>query len=174
MVWGIEGITMHAVLVALASLLIGGNAVAQTAIVLQPMRGDHAVDVVKTINVTGSCGGAIVRVMGVTNTVGNFYTLDLDAGKVIVRSSGQDLVLDADHGLSDHDGVACITNKTGNHVLVWSQCGGSACPDAWDYIVIDADKLAIVSPLGPNKGGDCDAACASRLTGSRMPFDLNR
>src|SRR2546423_1126555 len=113
----------------LVTLLFSSAALAESAISLPPWQGEKALDIVETKNITGSCGTAVVRVLGITNIYDNYYSILLDAGKIIVRKGPlKELVLSSDNGvLSDFNGVACVPTKSGNRLLVWSNCGGSAC-----------------------------------------------
>ena len=155
-------------------LSLSGAALGEEAISLPPMKGDKALDVVETKNVTGSCGTSMVRVMGVTTRVDSSYRIDQDAGKIIVRSgTGKELVLGLDNDvLSDHNGVACVLTKSGSRLLVWSQCAGSACGDRMSFFVIDPERLVFLAPKDPRKGR-CDDKCASQLLGNRLPQKIN-
>lgn len=57
---------MHKLLLVLASVA-SLNVMAAPGLNLSPMPGERKIDVVKTENFTGSCGSAIVRVLGVEN-----------------------------------------------------------------------------------------------------------
>jgi hypothetical protein len=59
-------------------------------VTLRPMEGERHVLAEPATNFTGSCGGAVVRVMGVTSTYGNQFGIDLDAGVIIVRQAGKE------------------------------------------------------------------------------------
>lgn len=157
-----------------ASLFISGAALADAAINLPPMKGDKSVDVVATKNFTGSCGSSIVRVLGVTNVVDNFYAVEQDAGKIIVRSgSAKDLVLTSESGvLSDHNGVECVSTKSGNRLLIWSNCSGSSCGDDFSFYVIDPERLVFLAPKDPRKD-QCDEKCASKVLGNNLPQKIN-
>lgn len=163
-----------AIATTLLAILINTSAQAQSAAVsLLPMQGDKKVDVVNTQNFTGSCGSAVVRVMGVERIVGNFYTVDLDSAKIIIRSNAKDLILDEHSGaLSDHNGIACLNTKSGQRLLVWSNCNGSACGN-FSFTVIDPEKAIILAPKNPAKES-CDEKCATKLTGSRLPQQVNK
>lgn len=157
-----------------ASLLLSSTALADTAISLPPMKGDKTLDVVATKNVTGSCGTSIVRVLGVTDVINNFYSIDFDAGKIIVRSGPtKELILGSDSGvLSDHNGVACVSTKSGSRLLIWSNCSGNACGDIFSFFVIDPERLLFLAPKDPRKG-QCDEKCASQLLGNKLPQKIN-
>jgi hypothetical protein len=165
---------MRIIYTFLITLLFSSIAMAEPAISLPPMKGETALDVVDTKNVTGSCGTSIVRVLGVKNVAGNFYGIDLDAGKIIIRSGPtKELVLSSSSGvLSDHNGVACVSTKSGNRLLVWSNCSGSTCGDNFSFFVIDPERLTFLAPKDPRKG-QCDAKCASQLLGNQLPQKIN-
>jgi len=155
-------------------LLLSSTTLADTAIGLPPMKGGKTLDVVATKNVTGSCGASIVRVLGVTDVIDNFYGIDLDAGKIIVRSGpNKELVLSHGSGiLSDHNGVACVSTKSGSRLLVWSNCAGSACGEGFSFFVIDPEHLVLLAPKDPLKGR-CDEKCASLLLDNKLPQKIN-
>jgi hypothetical protein len=143
------------------------------AISLFPMQGDKALNVVQAKNVTGSCGSAVVRVLGVTNASDGFYENDSDSG-IIIRSGGKELNISEGGGdiLSDHNGVACVPTKSGKRLLVWSNCAGSACGDNFSFFVFDPERLALIAPKDPRKE-QCDENCASRILGSSLPQQIN-
>lgn len=147
-----------------------------TAVRLQPFPADSGilsskVDVTTVQNHYGRCGSAVVQVLGVERQVGNFFTVDAPAGnaRVAVIAEGGQRLLTVEDALSDYNGVACLTTKPSPHLLVWSKCGGTACGDDFDFTVIDVERLRLVS----GAAGECDAKCAQRLTGSRLPLELN-
>lgn len=157
-----------------AFIFLSSTALADTAIGLSPMKGDKTLHVVSTKNITGTCGASIVRVLGVTDVMDTFYGIDLDAGKIIVRSGPtKELILDSESGvLSDHNGVACVSAKSGNRLLIWSNCSGSSCGDDFSFFVIDPDRLIFLAPKDPRKG-QCDERCASQLLGNKIPQKIN-
>lgn len=129
---------MNKLLLTIFLLVLNGITWAETAIRLHPMEGDEALDIVETRNYTGSCGESIVRVLGVKSVYEDFYTVDLDAAKIIVRSGPNNELILRPEGtrsnnkgdiLLEHNGVACVSIKYGNRLLVWSGCSGSACGD---------------------------------------------
>ena len=158
---------------AALTLFLSVNVLAD-GVILRPMQGYKELDVVKTENITGSCGGSVVRVMGITDFVENFYSVDSDAGKIIVRSSSvtNDLVLTQENVLSDHNGVACVETKTGDKLLVWSNCGGSRCTDNFSFYVIEPKSLKFIAPKDPKKGS-CDDECATKVLGNNLPKKVN-
>jgi hypothetical protein len=162
----------------LATLLLFLTAVANaqdrgTAVRLQPFPADSGilsskVDVITVKNHYGRCGSAVVQVLGVKEQIGNFFTIDGNARVVIIADGGQ-RSLTIEDALSDYNGVACLTTKRSPYLLIWSNCAGTACGDDFGFTVIDVERLRIVS----GAAGDCDAKCAQRLTGSRLPLELN-
>lgn len=178
---------------ALDSLLPTGSELAQSAIRLQPMKGEKSL-LVEGSNVTGSCGTSVVRVLGVARVVDNFFDIDSDA-RIIIRvfqedhtkdviapdtgaiivpgGSTKELILNSDSGvLSDHNGVACVATTSGSRLLVWSNCAGSACGDDFSFFVIDPERLVFLAPQDPRKG-QCDEKCASQLLGNQLPQKIN-
>lgn len=137
------------------------------AIGIPPLPGDRAIDSVFVQNMTGSCGSAVVRVLGVTSVNSDMFGIDLDSGQVIVRNraaSPNEIVVKS--FLSDHNGVACVGPTGAETVLLWSACGGTACGDDFSFMVIDPRRMVVVAD-------DCDAHCAASATSSVVPLRLN-
>lgn len=156
------------------SFLFSNMAFSQSAILLPPMKGNNFLDIVATKNITGSCGTSIVRALGVVDVVDNFYSIDDDAGKIIVRAGvAKEMVLSSNNGiLSDHNGMACISTKFGNRLLVWSNCSGSACGEKFSFFIIDPERLVFLAPKDPRKNR-CDEKCASQILGNKFPQKIN-
>lgn len=139
-------------------------------VTLRPMEGERHVLAEPATNFTGSCGGAVVRVMGVTSTYGNQFGIDLDAGVIIVRQAGKEMALRNE--LSDHNAIACVPTSKGDRLLIGGACAGSACPDSYAYFVIDPKEIVV---LAPKKAGDaCDERCAEKALGVRVPGSFRR
>jgi hypothetical protein len=150
----------------------GGFAVAAPAISLAPMPGESKIDVVRTENFTGSCGSAIVRVMGVQNPYGDtLYRMEIDSARIIVRGTNRELVLDMQNGLDSLVGLSCVQTKAGSRLLVWTNCGGTSCPFLL-FTIIDPDKARIVVPRNPGKD-TCDEKCAVASLGRKLPVALS-
>ncbi|MGO4330541.1 hypothetical protein AB4Z48_31860 [Cupriavidus sp. 2TAF22] len=139
-------------------------------VTLRPMDGERQVLAEQATNFTGACGGAVVRVMGVTSTSGNHFGIDLDAGVVIVRQAGKEIALR--DPLSDQNAIACVPTAIGDRLLIASACAGSSCPDNFTYYVIDPRRLLI---LVPRKAAEtCDERCAERVLGVKVPASARR
>jgi len=123
-------------------------------------------------NYYGTCGDAVVQVLGVEENPGDgFYTVDAgtDTAQIVILNEGSEVRI-RQEDLSDANGVACLNSKKNPQILVWKNCLGSACPPDFHFIVVDIRSMRIV------RGGktECDAVCAYRATGSQLPFRLNR
>ncbi|HMO74200.1 MAG TPA: hypothetical protein PKD48_02570 [Sphingopyxis sp.] len=151
-------------------LLAGGIAwpcAALPPVTLEPFP-DSGVDVETVRNYYGRCGPATVQVLGVAQEEDGFFKGSIGGGSaVVVIGDGGAPVLEIREQLSDHNGVACVTGTAGPRLLIWSNCGGSACGDDFAFTVVDPAVAAIVSDE------DCDAACAASLSGSSLPFEVN-
>jgi len=143
----------------------------QRAISLEPITGNDKVLIDDVRNYTGACGGAVVRILGVTSVSDEAFYLDPDASIIVRRPPEPDLRIDDEGIISDRNGVACLSYEGQARLLIWAACGGSACSDEYSFTVIDPDKLKIISPK--NSEGGCDEMCAYSLTGSRLPWELN-
>lgn len=162
---------MRTLLLVLASA-VSLNVLAAPGLNLAPMSGDKKIDVVKTENYTGSCGSAVVRVLGVENFLDDkLFRLEIDSGKVIVRANNKETALTMENGLDALAGVSCVSTKAGNRVLVWSNCGGNGCP-YYNFTIIDAEKALIVAPKNPMKE-TCDEKCATSALGRKLPVSLS-
>lgn len=139
---------------------------AQTSIRIHPMKGEKSLDV-EVGNVTGSCGNSVIRIVGITKAFDNVYTLDGD-GRIIIRaSSTKEISIFSD----DYNGMACVSTQSGDNLLVWHNCGGSACGD-FNFYVIDPNSLTYLAPKNPQKEL-CDAKCASQMLGNYLPQEIN-
>jgi hypothetical protein len=121
-------------------------------------------------NYYGTCGDAVVQVLGVEENPGDeYYTVDAgsDTAQIVILNDGEELRIKQDD-LSDANGIACLNSKKNPQLLVWKNCIGSCSPD-FHFIVVDIRSMRII------RGGktECDATCAFRATGSRLPFRLN-
>lgn len=161
-----------------AAMFFGGAASAEPAIDLLPTEVHNDVKVVSTDNYTGTCGKAVVRVLGVTGVSKNVYTVELDTAKIIVRIWAEkeqllkELVLDGGV-LSDFNGVACVQTKSGSRLLIWSTCSGSACGYDLAFSVVDPDRAVLLAPKRP-ESQRCDEKCASRILGNDTPQKISR
>lgn len=141
---------------------------ADVAIQLDPALGSSKVDEQQVRNVTGTCGGAIVRVLGMSDEYAT-SSFDYDAGRILVRSDGGEMVLGTDNVINDYNSITCMTDRKGRALLVIAgQCAGSACGDEADYYIIDPVRREFVAPRDP-KAGTCDRACATRALGREAP-----
>ncbi len=116
---------------------------------------------------TGGCGGALVRVLGISNFGPETFTVDLDVGDVIVRraTSGAPINISLKQSLNDHNGMACVGLGRDTRLVLWTACGGSACGgDYFNFTVVDPSVPRVVSPES-----GCDFACASDLTKNQIP-----
>ena len=127
---------------------------------LHPFKGSKKLAITKTKAITGVCGKAVVRVLGVKNEQDNVYSSDVDGAKIVIRNPPKkELVFDSNSGvISDYTGMACIG---GNRLLIWSDCGGSACGRGYNFTVIDTENLIILAPKDPREQS-CDDKCASQ------------
>ena len=176
-----RGGAVRVVVGLVTALAIGGRAVAEpSAISLDPFPQSNGVEVTQTQNITGTCGGSIVRVVGVKDITGDFFDTDLDTAQIIIRpgSAGygqpyRERVIDRNGGvLSDYNGIACVWGLRGYVLLIWSVCGGTICGDDFSFTVIDPKTLRTLAPL--KKSEVCDAKCAARFTGNNLPYELNK
>ena len=143
------------------------------SIQLKPLGDDNKLMISQSMNVTGSCGSAVVRVLGVEDYSEdlNFYNVDIDSGKIIVR--GNNFEFDAKALLSDHNGVSCTKSSKNNsdYVMIWSNCSGSACGDNFSFYFIDPKNGRNVTPKA--RDNICDAKCASQFLGNNLPLTIN-
>lgn len=135
-------------------------AVQASPISLAPLPDDASAQIVKTLNVYGTCGPAVVQVLGVAqDSFGpNKQSFSFDAPE----SAGVFVVADGEKPpakieTSDHNIVMCVPLGKEFRLVVASACAGSACGDAMHYAVVDPRSGKTVSPKA------CDIACASKL-----------
>jgi hypothetical protein len=121
-----------------------------------------------TRNITGRCGGAVVRVMGITTFTDKMFASEPDEAKIIVRNRPMpELNIKPD----DYTGLACIHVEGKTFILIWGVCGGSACGEDYSFIVVDPKTMKILTP--DHLRDPCDAKCAANLTGSALPYRIN-
>jgi hypothetical protein len=72
------------ILVLSIALLANGAAFAQPAITLQPELGENSLRAERVNNVTGSCGGRQVRVLGFQDSKGDYFRTDVHSGKISI------------------------------------------------------------------------------------------
>lgn len=155
-------------------ILLMSNTSFASSIQLNPLGDDNELMISQAINITGSCGGAVVRILGVEDYSENlnFYKVDIDSGNIIVR--GNNFEVDAKDLLSDHNGVSCMDSSKSNakYVMIWSNCSGSACGDDFSFYFIDPKNGKNVTPK--SKSNICDANCASQFLGNNSPKSINQ
>lgn len=128
----------------------------------------------ETRNYSARCGSSVVKVLGVAQEYSGLFRVDPDAGRVVVRRPGlrgAEVSVDLGNGLSDHNGIACIERNGRPLVVVWSDCGGSACGRGYNFTIIDAATPRILAPARGTRW--CNAACAARLAGD-LPARVDR
>ncbi|HEX8643891.1 MAG TPA: hypothetical protein VF702_08260 [Allosphingosinicella sp.] len=167
---------------AIPALLLTGWAVAgltrldaQSPIQIEPFPATsqssaRTVDVTTVQNHYGRCGPVVVQVLGVAAQHEDFFTIDPASGTSQVVVIGQGPRRSVAVPLSDHNGVACVTNGMRRYVLIWSNCGGTACGNDFSFTAVDVERVRRVAGSGLN----CDASCAHRITGSDLSLRLNR
>jgi hypothetical protein len=153
---------------AVALMAAGAGQAAYTgAIGLHGPNGEPAPDVQTVQNVTGECGLAVVRILGVQAIEPEFFTVDADSAVIVRPVKGPERRLTIESGLSDHNGIACAEARDGSErILIWFDCAGFGCGHGWGFTVIDPADGSTVSPP------DCDSECAAHLVDSDLPLDL--
>jgi hypothetical protein len=150
--------------IAFASLsaIAGGISIA-------PYPGDTAPAIRPTFNVFGTCGDALVQIIGVNKEKwelgGRTFSLG-EAGGVFALNNGKTISLKT----SDHNSVTCVPivdeKLISFRLIVGSTCGGSLCTDALNYIALDPKSMAIVSPAV------CTIDCVSKIIKSNTLREL--
>lgn len=160
-------------LVPVLTVLLLAHPSRAQSLLLNPMLGQGSVEQEMSQNFTGTCGGAVVRVLGVVALTDKFFRQDLDSGDILVRrwmdGGVREVSLKGANLLSDHNGVACVSGPQGDRLLVWSNCNGSACGDAFAFGVVDPQTVRVLT----SESDGCDTQCAVRLTGSDLPSRIN-
>jgi hypothetical protein len=143
------------------------------AISLKPVGSEKSMETINTLNIYGSCGTSVVAIFGIQAD-----RYDEGSSSFQLDSSGQpDLVL-REYGkstsfgqlLSDFNVVQCVKTTKGELLLVASHCGGSACSDHYDFYVIDPLTKKLLDTAG---SGSCNAKCASKILGNRLPLEID-
>lgn len=144
-----------------ATTLIGTAQAQSGPISLAPIGDDSSPHIVKTLNIYGSCGGAVVQVIGIDQdkyVPGNdSFSFDISAANVGVFVLADTGKQPAKLDVSDHNTVLCVQTGKAFRLVVGSTCGGSSCNDAMNYAVVEPKLGKTISP------GACDIACASKI-----------
>lgn len=111
--------------------------------------GEEQLYVDSVVNVTGKCGGAIVRVIGAVNEGDEFFGVDDDGTVVIIRRDAQS-ELRLRSQLSDNNKLDCVVGYNGSkqYLILATRCSGSVCPEIYRYTVVDPVALRIKTPPG--------------------------
>jgi hypothetical protein len=165
----------HAALAACAALTaFAAPAAAQDALALEPAPTsatmNDGVPYAEVTNYTGRCGAATVRVIGIEELPGEWFSLDPD-GRIIVRNSaGRALTIEArdERVLYALNRLHCAHRGGRAFVVIWTQCALEHCGHDWAFRVIDADAPRLLDTRR------CDDACLLRLTGERRPDVMPR
>jgi hypothetical protein len=158
----------------ICALLATAPAFAQDALGLEPhptsRTMDDGIPVAEVMNYTGRCGAATVRVIGIEELPGEWFSLDRD-GRIIVRAAGgRQLVVEASDRrvLSALNRIQCARHGGRSFIVLWTQCALEHCGRDWQFRVIDVDALRLLDTRR------CDDACLLRLTGERRPSVMRR
>lgn len=180
-------------LFSLVALLLSSQVIANDqAIDLKPFpsmnkNNKPELNIEHTQTIFGTCGNRVIGIIGVVNIFDDHFTIDSGGDpSIVIRGekspemkitadatylrNGIDIKYAASGMLSDHNGVACVSSHDSDKLLIWSNCGGSACGDNYNFYVIDLKTLSIIK----KSDDSCDEACISKaLGGSKLPFQLN-
>lgn len=160
--------------ISLLGLSVMTNAQALSSpVVLEPMSPEEVgTDAVTVRNVYGKCGPAVVHVLGIRDEIGDFYAVDSAAenADIVVIGKGGNQKISLKRALSDYNGVACIGSGLNKLLLVWSDCGGSACGRGYNFTVVDVQTLRMLA----GGASACDAPCAAKITGNQLPLELDK
>lgn len=149
----------NALIFALAAGLAISAHAQNKSILIKPIQGEKTMDVQKTMNIYGSCGEAIIAILGVnSNSFDGSSTFTVDPSgipEVLVRSSGKEHSFG--WALSDFNSIKCSASKKGDRLVIGSNCSGSSCGDMQNYHVIDTKSGAVF----PSKGSQvlCNNVC---------------
>jgi hypothetical protein len=151
----------------LAAMLVTLGGLAQASedvLLLRPMAGDKSPSVTMTMDVYGTCGGAIVAVISADHEKYKNGTLSfsMDGGDVIIRR-GNNKEISIKSRISDFNVLQCVGHNGKDKILFGSSCSGSACTDQSNYVVIDPSTLDVK----PKGNATCDDGCANKLLGFR-------
>lgn len=175
---------MRFFILTIASVFLSSAAFAEVApINLQPAIGQKTVSVSETKNYTGSCGRAVVDVVGVSEPSamsGNYFVVNNYSGHVIVHESLDNLMkmknprplkeLVLRDQLPGYNNVTCVATKFGHRLVVFGFHGGNCAIDCDQsgFYIIDPERFVFLSP----KDGKCDKKCAVRLLGKAFPEEI--
>ena len=125
--------------------------------------------------VTGTCGPATVRITDTEKDPinemgfhGSYSAIHVQSGKASLKISPDP---DSSSGiyLQDRNKLHCITTPTGAKLLLAMLCYARSCAPV-DYRVIDTSTAKVINKL--NDMDECDAACAQKALGTKLPVEL--
>jgi hypothetical protein len=110
------------------------------------------------LSIFGACGGAIIQVSGINQKsftkAATSFTVDGSEGAgIYLMAQGTATRIP----VSDNNTVLCVPVGHEFRIVVGSSCGGSACSDAMNYLLIDPKTKKNTAPQM------CDIGCASKL-----------
>ena len=124
---------------------------------------------------TGTCGPARIEIQGLdADNPHETRGLVSSQGMITVRNGKASLTIggevSSDLFLQEQNKLHCLPTPTGPRLVLAGYCFARFCAPV-DYRVIDPTNVRVISRQNPDN--ECDAKCAEKALGSKLPEALN-
>ena len=124
---------------------------------------------------TGACGPARIEIQGLdADNPHETRGLVSSQGMITVRNGKASLTIggevSSDLFLQEQNKLHCLPTPTGPRLVLAGYCFARFCAPV-DYRVIDPTNVRVIS--GQNPDNECDAKCAEKALGAKLPEALN-
>ncbi len=124
---------------------------------------------------TGACGPARIEIQGLDadnphetrGLVSSQGTITVRNGKASITIGGE---VSSDIFLQEQNKLHCLSTPTGPRLVLAGYCFARFCAPV-DYRVIDPTTAKVISRQ--NADNECDAGCAEKALGAKLPEALN-
>ena len=124
---------------------------------------------------TGTCGPARIEIQGLdAYNLHETRGLVSSQGMITIRNGKASITIGGDVSsdifLQDQNKLHCLPTPTGPRLVLAGYCFARFCAPV-DYRVIDPTNVRVVSRQ--NADNECDAQCAAKALGAKLPEALN-
>lgn len=125
--------------------------------------------------VSGTCGPATIRISGIDKDPADSRGFSGSYAAISITSGKSSLIIspDPDSGstifLQDRNKLHCVSAPAGPRLVLVMYCDGRSCAPV-DYRVIDSKTVKMINKL--DNMDECDAACAQKALGVKLPVEL--
>ena len=126
--------------------------------------------------VSGTCGAATIRISDIDKDPIDSRGFTGSYAAITIQSGKSSLIIspDPDSGstifLQDRNKLHCVSTPAGPKLVLAMYCDARSCAPV-DYRVIDPSTAKVINKL--DNMDECDASCAEKALGSRLPIALS-